>query len=879
MGGWNWLRRRWEVLFRKEDAERELDEELRFHLEREIETHLAAGMPPAEARRRALVAFGGVERHKEEVRNVRGARVVDDVVQDLRVALRSFLKAPAFLVAVLVTLGLGIGGNVAMFGILDASLFRALPYRQPERLVMGRVTWNGEVGNTVSGPDFFDYREQSTSFTDLAAYTPFTLPVTVTGGGEPERAQSILVSTRFFATLGVDPARGREFTGAEGELDGPTVVVLSHGFWERRYGGDPAVLGRAINIGGRPYTVIGIMPAGFRYAVDVDVWLPLQRGGSWAQARQFHNFVLVGRLAPGVTLQRAQDDVDRISVALAEAYPDSNRDKGLNLTPLKQALTQRYETTLAVLVAAVAALLLIACGNVAGLLLARGAGRRGELAVRSVMGAGRGRLARQLLTENALLALGSGAVGVILAVWLQRGILAFVSLDNLGTIEPRLSLQTLGFAIALSLVTVLVFGVIPSLRVARTDPAEDLRSGQRTAGGLAATRFRSALVVGQVALTAVLLVISGLLLRSLGELRGVDSGFDTHDLLTAEVQIPGGKYAEAAERVEFFRNLRERVAALPGVETVGLITQLPIRDPGSNVRVDLPERFGTSGVFGKLADQRTVLPGYFDAVGIPLVAGRDVALTDDGDAPPVVVVSQSLADDIFSGEDPLGRTIGVDTGRPEPTLFEVVGVVGDVVMNHPAEGLYPAMYFSYAARPGSTMRVAVRTRGGPAGVTAGVRQVLREMDPDVPLTGAATMDQVVSRVVSDNRAIAVVLVLFAAVALLLAAVGLYGVLAYQVSRRLHEIGIRMALGATVGSVLSAVVRAGLALVAVGLVIGVSGSYFAARLVQGLLFGVQAADLTTWVGVSLFLGGVAAVACLLPARRAARVDPAKAFRAE
>jgi len=878
MGGWTWLRRRWEVLFRKENAERELDEELRFHLEKEIETHVAAGMAPAEARRRALVAFGGVERHKEEVRDVRGARVVDDLVQDLRVALRSFLKAPAFLVAVLVTLGLGIGGNVAMFGILDASLFRALPYRQPDRLVMGRVTWNGEVGNTVSGPDFFDYREQSTSFTDLAAYTPFTLPVTVTGGGEPERAQSILVSTRFFATLGVDPARGREFTGPEGELDGPAVVVLSHGFWQRRYGGDPAVLGQAIDIGGRPYTVIGIMPAGFRYAVDVDMWLPLQRGGSWAQARQFHNFVLVGRLAPDVTLQRAQDDVDRISAALADAYPDSNRNKGLNVTPLKQALTQRYETTLAVLVAAVAALLLIACGNVAGLLLARGAGRRGELAVRSVMGAGRGRLARQLLTENALLAVGSGTVGVLLAVWLERGILAFVSLDRLGTIEPRLSLATLGFAVALSLVTVLVFGVIPSLRVAHTDPAEDLRSGQRTAGGLAATRFRSALVVGQVALTAVLLVVSGLLLRSLGELRGVAPGFDTHDLLTAEVQIPGGKYREAEERVEFFRLLRERVAAIPGVEAVGLISRLPIRDSGGNVRVDLPERFGTSGIFGKLANQRLVMPGYFDAVGIPLMAGRDVTLTDDADAP-VVVVSQSLAENVFGGDDPLGRTIGVDTGGSEPSLFEVVGVVGDVVMNHPAEGLYPGMYFPYSSQPSSAMRLAVRGRGDPAGVVTAVRQVLREMDPDVPLAGVATMDEVLSRVVSDNRAIAVVLVLFAAVALLLAAVGLYGVLAYQVSRRLHEIGIRMALGASVGSVLSAVVRSGLALVVVGLVIGVTGSYFVARLVQGLLFGVGAADPTTWVGVSLFLGAVAAVACFLPARRAARVDPAKAFRAE
>ncbi len=401
-------------------------------------------MSPEEARRRALVAFGGVERFKEEVRDVRGARVVDDLVQDARVAARSFLKAPAFLIAVLATLGLGIGGNVAMFGILDASLFRPLPYREPDRLVLGRVTRGGQVGNTVSGPDFFDYRERSTTLASLAAFTPFALSATVTGEGEPERIDYILVSTGFFSTLGVDPEMGREFAGTEGELDGPPVAVISHGLWQRRFGGDPSVLGRSLNLSGSPTTIVGVMPAGFRFVLDTDVWLPLQRGGSWAQARQFHNFVLVGRLGPGTGLEQAQADVDRISTTLAEAYPDSNRDKGLNLAPLKESLTEAYTTTLAVLVAAVAVLLLIACGNVAGLLLARGAARRGELALRSVMGAGRSRLARQLLAENALLALGAGVLGVALAVWIQRGILAFVSLDRLGPVEPRMSAYDAG---------------------------------------------------------------------------------------------------------------------------------------------------------------------------------------------------------------------------------------------------------------------------------------------------------------------------------------------------------------------------------------------------------------------------------------------------
>ncbi|MCG6987836.1 MAG: ABC transporter permease [Gemmatimonadetes bacterium] len=879
MGAWRWLRRRWDVLFRKRGVEAELDEEIRTHLDEEIRQNVQAGMSPAEARRRALVAFGGVERHKEEVRNVRGVRVLDDLVQDVRVSFRSFLKAPAFLVAVLLTLGLGIGANVAMFGILDASLFRPLPYPRADRLVMGRVTWNGRVGRTVSGPDFFDYRQQSSSFEDLAAYTPFVLRATVTGGGAPERVRYIYASTRFFRALGVEPVLGRGFAPDEGELGGPRVLILSYGFWQRRFGGDRDILGRSVTIAGIPFTVVGVMPRDFRFAVDVDIWVPLQRGGAWAQARQFHNFILVGRLADGVSVKQAQADVDRISESLAETYPETNRNKGLNLTPLKEALAQPYKATLGVLVAAVAVLLLIACGNVAGLLLARGSARRSELAVRSVMGAGRSRLARQLLTENVLLALGAGVVGIALATWLQRGILAFVSMDRLTPVKAGVSLPMLGFALALSVLTVVIFGALPSLRVARVEPGADLQSGTRTTGGRAATRARNVLVTGQVALTVVLLVVSGLLLRTLRELRGVDLGFDPDHLLTAAVQIPSTKYPTSASRVEFFRELQERVAALPGVEGVGFITRLPVRGSGGNVRVDLPEHFGTAGVFGKMADQRTVMPGYFHAMGIPLVAGRDVSLVDDSAATPVVVISKALAESLFPGEDALGRTVGVDVGEAEPARFEVVGVVGDVVMDHPANGPYPAMYFPYPQAAGTGLDIAVRYSGNAGAATTSVRGVLRTLNTDVPLDEPATMHDVLGRSLSGQQAIAVVVSLFGVVALLLAAIGMYGVLAFQVSRRTHEIGIRMALGASGGAVVSSVVRGGLILVALGLAVGIPASLFAARLVGGLLFGVGATDPVTYVGVALFLGAVATVACMLPAYRAARTDPVVAFRTE
>ena len=878
MGGWQWFKRRFQVLFDKSRLEAELDEELSFHLEKEVELNRAAGMSPAEARRRALMAFGGVERHKEKVRDVRGARVLDDAVQDTRIAFRSFVKEPAFLVAVLLTLGLGIGGNVAMFGILDASLFRTLPYPQADRLVMGRVTWEGQVGQTVSGPDFFDYRERSESFRYLSAFTPWAMPQTLTGDGEPDRVPAILVSTGFFATLGVAPLMGREFAAEEGELSGPNVVILSHGLWERRFGSDPDILGRSVTFGGVPSTVVGVMPEGFRFYVDVDAWFPLQRGGNWAGGRQFHNFILVGRLADGVSVAQAQDEVDRISASLAEEYPDTNRNKGLNVASLKGALSQRYEITLMVLMAAVATLLLIACGNVAGLLMARGGARRGELAVRSVMGAGQGRLARQLVTENALLALGAGAVGVALATVLQRGILAFVSLDRLGRIEPGLSLPTLGFALGLSALTVLLFGVVPALRLVRGDPTSDLRGGSRTTGDRGATRFRNGLVVAQVALTAVLLSGAGLLLRSFSQLQGVDPGFEADHLLTASVAIPTAEYPDRASRVEFFRQLAERIEATPGVEAVGITTHIPIQDPGGNVRVDRPEVFGTSGVFGRLAYRRSVMPGYFDALGIPVLSGRDVALTDDGAAPLVIVLSQSLAEAIFPGEDPLGRTVGVDQGGTEPTIYEIVGVVGDIVPDHPAEGIEAAMYMPYSQGAGARMSVAVRAQEM-APTTTAVRGILREMNPDVPLAEVATMEEVESRVVADRRSIAVVLGTFSGVALLLAAVGLYGVLAYQVSRRLHEIGIRMALGADPGAVITSVVRGGMVLVAVGLAVGLPVSMYAARLIQGMLFGVGTGDPLTYGGVAAFLGGVAALACALPGLRASRVDPAVAFRAE
>jgi putative ABC transport system permease protein len=871
--------RRIDVLFRKHGVEDELDDEIRFHLEREIELLRAGGLSEAEARRRALVAFGGVERYKEEVRDVRGARVVDDLVRDLQIAARSFVKQPMFLATVLLTLGLAIGGNVAMFGILEASLFRALPYAEPDRLVLGRVMRGGQPGNTVSGPDYFDVREQASTFESLSAFTPFSPEATVTGAGDAERVRSPYGSWDLFLTLGVDPEAGRHFLAEEGEPGAESVAMLSHGYWQRGFGADPSVVGGTIDLDGQPTTVVGVLPEGFRFPIAADVWRPMIRDGAFAQSRQFHNFVMIGRLAPAVELSAARAEVDAITARLAELHPDTNRDKGMYLEPLHAALVESYRTMLGVLAASVLALLLIACANVGGILLARGSARGAEMAVRSVMGAGHGRLVRQLLAENLLLAVGATALGLFMAGTVQRGLLSFVSLEGLGGVEPGWSAGTAAAASGLALLTLALFGLFPALRTARSEPAAELAAGgARSGGSREAAGFRSALVVAQVTLTVVLLMVSGLLVRSMGELRGVDIGFDPEGLLTAETPLPAAKYEDVLRRPALFIELQRRLEALPGVRGVGIASGLPIRDPGNNVNISPIESWGDDGAT-RTAYQRMVLPGYFDAMGVQLLAGRDVALDDERAPSGVVVLSESLAAALFPDGAPLGRVVGVDIGGAEPWPAEVVGVVGDVAPSGLAQGKDVTMYFAYTQRSPASMRIAVRTAGDPMALVPGIREALRTLDPDVPLAEVATMEQVLAESVSDRRAVMLVIVVFALVALLLSTVGVYGVLAYQVTRRAREIGVRMALGASVVSVSREVVGKGLRLVAIGLVLGIPASVLAARLVRGMLFEVSVADPLTYAAVSVFLAGVASVACLLPARRAAKVDPARAFRAE
>ncbi|MEJ2677575.1 MAG: ABC transporter permease [Gemmatimonadota bacterium] len=629
---------------------------------------------------------------------------------------------------------------------------------------------------------------------------------------------------------------------------------------------------------GQPQTVVGIMPQGFAFQTDAQIWAPMVQGEAFASERRYHNWLVVGRLAPGVTLSAARSEVNVIMGQLADAYPASNKGMGMVITPMQSTMVEGFRASLLMLMGAIGLVLLIACGNVASLLLARGSARSTEMALRTALGAGRGRLVRQLLTEAGVLGIGAGVLGTGIALVLQRTVVAATPLTRLGLQSIGIQPAVLVFALLLSLATVLVAGLAPALAAARVDLSGDLKAGAHSVAR-GRSRFRSGLVVAQVALSVVLLVGAGLLIRSFQHLRGVDPGFDTRHLLTADVSLPR-TYTDAAQRSQFFDAFLTRVRAMPGVQSAGLTSALPIRNGGNNVGAWDPSHPPADAAHVRLAFQRIVKPGYFAAMGIPVREGRDVQATDRPAAPPVMVINETMAKTLFPGEDPLGRQVAIDAGEdPGGMRFEVVGVVGDVYVSGLADGPQMVMYFPYEQRPQYTMRLAARTAGPPSALVRQLRLALKEMDPDIPLADPRTMDDVLAGSVSSPRTTAAALTGFAGVALFLAALGLYGVLAYYVARRSHEIGVRVALGARARNVFGLVLGQGFALVGIGLLLGIGAAVVGSRFLQQFLFQVEPRDPVTFVGVPLFFAAVALAACLIPAWRAWRVDPVEAFRAE
>jgi predicted permease len=795
------------------------------------------------------------------------------ILQDIRFGVRSVRTSPWLSLVTVLTLGLGIGASVGMFGVLHTVFLRPLPFPDPQELVMGRATSQGRLDPWVTGADYYDYRDEAHAFESLAAILPFTTEVTVSGEGDAERVRQNIASTNLFSTLGVQPAAGRTFAPEHGLEGSEEVVVLAHGFWQGRLGGAPDAVGRALALDGVPHTILGILPPGFSFMNPADLWVPMRPDRFAAASRDMRNWFLVGRLRPGVTMEQAQASVDVVAARLREAYPKTNADRGLQLTGLHQVMTEEYRLSLWILTGAVGLILLIACANGAGILLARLPARQMELAVRGALGAPRGRLARQLLAESLGLALAGGILGTALAIRFQGFVQDNLGLERLAMGQPGVSIPILAGALGASLLVGLLAGAYPALRSAGSSLTEELRRGGRGSGG-GSSRFRSGLVVGQVALSVALLAGSGLLARSLWNLQKLDPGFQAHGLLTAEVQIPMARYPQVPDRSRFFSTVLEEARAIPGVTSAAATSHLPIGDQGNTYRASPEAGDGEpESIF-----LRSVFPGYFQTLGIHLHSGRDVTEEDLAGSPHVVILSQMAARRLFPGQDPLGKVVLLHL-VPNPRPMEVVGVVGDARLTRLEEAPEAGLYVPYTHHPRPVMRVALQAQLPPTLLAGALRDVVRRIDPEVPLSRIATLEGLVEDSMAERRIITLSLSLLAIFPLLLASVGLFAVLAYHVSRRRHEMGVRMALGADSIHVGGLILRQGLGLVAGGVVLGLAGALAGTRLLAGMLFGVQAWDPATFLGVAGLVLGVGLTACLVPVWRALRADPRVALQGE
>ncbi len=792
----------------------------------------------------------------------------------LRHSLRSLRRAPAFTLAVLTTLALGIGANTAMFSAVDGVLLNPLPYPDPDRLV---IVWGRHVAigqETASLPDFLDWRSDARSFESLSAMT--NTRFNLTGAGEPEVVRGALATAGLFRTFGVVPAIGRGFRDDEERSAAPRVALLGEGYWRRRFGGDRDVVGRQVQLSGIPYTVIGIVPATLQLTQPIDVWAPLATDTTRHRRADF--LTVFGRLRPGVDLGRAQAEMTTIARRLERQYPQTNQGWGAEVVGLKEQVVGEIRPALLVFMGAVGLVLLVGCANVANLMLARVAGRGRELTIRAALGASRARLAGELLLESVVLGLLGGVLGLVLAVW---GIEALRSLEP-GTIprigEIGLDPRVLGFALVLSLLTAVLFGLAPMWRLSRGDLREGLTEGSRgVAGGGGIRRVRSALVLAEVALAFVLLAGAALLLRSFDRLQQVDPGFSTDGILTARIALPRAKYKEGAQRVAFAEQLLIGVGSRPGVRSAAIVSDAPLGDSPPYLS------FGIQGVAARSdgavqdAEVFAASPEYFEALRIPLIQGRFYGAGDRAGSQGVAVINQALARRFWPGRSALGARITLGDPADPESWRTVVGIVGDVRQERLSEQAYPQIYLPFAQSPSRSMVLAVRAQGDAASLVPAIRASLTELDPDLPLADIATMEERKAVSLTRPRVNAGVVGGFALAALVLAAVGIYGVVAYGVVQRTRELGIRMALGAGGGPLLRMVIRQGMMPVLFGMALGLVGALAGGRVLRSLLFGVGPADPATFVAVTFFLVAVALAAIYLPARRAARSDPMVALR--
>jgi putative ABC transport system permease protein len=866
-------------LTKRGQVEQDLSDEVSSCVELATASKMKDGLTEGEARREALVEFGGVEQVKEAVRASRTGFAVETFFQDLRYGLRSLRKTPGFTLTAVIALALGIGTNSAIFSVINGVLLRSLSYTDPQRLV---VLWERNASlnrdrNVVAAANFFDWQKQSTSFENMVAVWDARANLT-DNVAEPTEVKAQLVSEPFFCTLGVQPIIGRLFNAEEDRAGNDLVVILSHRLWQNRFGADPAVLGKNANFSGRPRTIVGVMPAGF-YFLDhqVDAWAPIAQNAAKLTRENSGRFLRsIARLKTGVTIQQAQAEMSAIAGQLAQQYPDYNKGWDVNVLPIYEEIVRDIRPVLLILLAAVTLVLLIACANVANLLLSRAAVRQKELALRAALGASRLRLARQLLTESILLAVLGGAVGVIFAYWGIHALIAFAP-DNLPRLdEIRIDPRVLGFTFTVALFTGVFFGLLPAWQGSRVDLNNALKEGARGSTGGRNRIFRNAFVVAEVALALVLLIGAGLMIRSFLELNRVRTGFSTGNVLTMRVQLPGAKYREAVQRANFFKQAQERIAALPGVNAIGAINFLPLTGLASSSSFSIDGRPEPKPGEQPGTEVRIITPGYFSAMGIPLLKGRMLDEHDGADSR-VLLINETLARKYFPGQNPIGQRLTINWERE--AADEIVGVVGDVKETALAEEANPAIYWPHPREAYQFMNFVLRAAIDPVALSAAAVREIHALDPDQPVTEIRTLDQVVAKSIARPRFNALLLAIFAGVALVLASVGIYGVMNYSATQRTQEIGIRMALGAKPGDILRLVVGHGMKLTLAGIVIGFLASLALTRVMANLLFGITATDLPTFIAVSAVLTIVALVANYIPARRATRVDPVTSLRYE
>ncbi|HEX3249619.1 MAG TPA: ABC transporter permease [Pyrinomonadaceae bacterium] len=801
---------------------------------------------------------------------------MDSLFKDIRYGLRGLLKRPGFTAIALVALALGIGANTAIFSLVNAVILRPLPFPEPDQLVWvyGNIR-NGGNRASVSPLDFLDYRNQNKTFEQFGASITTPLPVNLTGNGDPERLMASGVTGNYFDMFKVSPALGRGFTLENEKTGQDQVTVLSYAFWHKRFAGDPDIINKTIILDSKPFQVIGVMPAGLSLPQSAELWIPLTFDvNPEMKQRKAHFLRPIGRLKPGVTLLQAQADTDRIAAQLEQQFPDSNTGWNLRLLSLREQLVGRTRTTVFILFGAVGFVLLIACANVANLLLVRAAARQKEIALRTALGASRLRIVRQMLTESLLLSILGGALGALLAVWGVE-VLVSLSADSLPpTVNVNIDATVLLFTLLISLLTGLLFGLAPAFRTAKVNLIDSLKDGERGAEGALRNRTRSLLVIFESAVAVILLIGAGLLVRSLIALQKVDPGFDSNNVLTLRIDLPHKKYEGEGKTANFFEQLETRVASLPGVQAVGMVTELPLSGQPNDLPFTVEGRPPVSPDQAFDADFRRVNQNYFAALHIPLLRGRNFTEQEVRQGDNVTIVSQQLVDVVFPNEEPLGKRLVSEIGNQ---AYEIIGVVGDIRHRSLGEQPFAAMYFP--TRNSNRTNLVIRTQGDPLSLVAAVRKEVQALDPDQPIAAVKRMSDWLESSVAEPRYRTTLLGMFAALAMILAATGIYGVMSYSVAQRTHEIGIRMALGARQLDVLKLVVRQGMLLTLVGVALGLLGAFALTRVMESLLFEVTAKDPFTFAVVAALLIAVAFIACFIPARRATKVDPLVALRYE